>query len=138
MRARVRDARHQLPDAQEALREQAVAAVTPPGRSTAEGCRLLGRRRPALSPWLTLGACGDLSLVSHRDPLSAASHACHRRRNERSHPTLVFVSPSGMMAPHATIHGDQSRRPVDPPGLPRPGRRLRRHVTVKPASRMTR
>jgi transposase-like protein len=58
MRARVREARHLSPDAQAVVREQAVAAVTPPGRSTVEGCRLLGLRRPALSPWLTRQARG--------------------------------------------------------------------------------
>jgi transposase len=65
MRARVRDARHLSPDAQEALREKAVAAVKQQGRSKAEVCRLFGISRQALYTWLKRHARGG------RHPLKA-------------------------------------------------------------------
>ncbi|WP_447972928.1 IS630 family transposase [Nitrospira sp. Kam-Ns4a] len=65
MRARTRDARHLSPEAQEVLREKAVAAVKQQGRSKAEVCRLFGISRQALYTWLKRQARGG------RHPLKA-------------------------------------------------------------------
>ncbi|WP_447974922.1 winged helix-turn-helix domain-containing protein [Nitrospira sp. Kam-Ns4a] len=87
MRARVRDARHLSPEAQEVLREQAVAAVKQQGRATAEVCRLFGISRQARSTWVKRQARGG------RHPLKARPRGRPRGGRLKGWPAAQLVRP---------------------------------------------